>query len=83
MNDNDLPTLSLRAACAADDHCITCSDEALSATVVCLDLEAGMAVVAVGDDTADVDISLVDDLQVGQSVLIHGGVAIGLVEDQV
>lgn len=77
--------LLVGAHCAPDDpHCITCSDEALVARVIRLDEADGMALVVVedwGDDaTADVDVSLVDDLAPGELILIHGGVAIAHVE---
>jgi hydrogenase maturation factor len=69
-----------RATCAADGHCVTCSDEALPATVVRVDQVAGLAVVAVNGGTAEVDVTLVDGVVPGHVLLIHGGVAIAHLE---
>ena len=68
-------------ACSPDgyEHCITCSDEALQARVLRVDQEAGLALVAALGTTADVDISLLDDVAPDDIVLIHGGIAIGKV----
>jgi HupF/HypC family protein len=65
-------------SCAPDtsEHCITCGDQALPATVLRLGSAADMALVAVDDTTIEVDISLVDPLTAGDRVLVHGGVAI-------
>ena len=68
------------ASCAADGHCVTCSDEALPATVVRVDLAAGLAVVAVDGSTVEVDVTLVDAVAPGHVLLIHGGVAIAHLE---
>jgi hydrogenase maturation factor len=68
------------ASCAADSHCVTCSDEALPATVVSVDREAGLAVVAVNGGTAEVDVTLVDAVGPGHVLLIHGGAAIAHLE---
>ncbi|MDQ5852450.1 MAG: HypC/HybG/HupF family hydrogenase formation chaperone [Chloroflexota bacterium] len=68
------------ASCAADGHCVTCSDEALPATVVRVDHEAGLAVVAVDGGTAEIDVTLVDAVEPGHVLLIHGGVAIAHLE---
>ncbi len=63
-----------------DSHCITCGDEALVATVVSIDDLTAMAVVAIGDDTTEVDISLMDHVAMGDALLVHGGVALGEAE---
>ena len=67
-----------RSSCSPDsaDHCITCSDEALEAQVLCVDQGSGMARVAVEDVTAEIDVSLVDEIVPGDQLLIHGGVAL-------
>lgn len=65
----------------ADGHCITCSDEALSATVVSVNAELGSALVTVQDTTEEIDITLVDTVAPGDVVLVHGGVAIALVSE--
>ena len=64
------------ASCAADGHCVTCSDEALPATVVRVDHEAGLAIVTVDGQDAEVDVTLVDEIAPGHVLLVHGGVAI-------
>jgi hydrogenase maturation factor len=64
-----------------DGHCITCSDEALPATVLQINQESGSALVTVREVTEEIDITLVDDLVPGDIVLVHGGVAIALVTE--
>ncbi|HMO59440.1 MAG TPA: HypC/HybG/HupF family hydrogenase formation chaperone [Roseiflexaceae bacterium] len=56
-------------------HCATCADEARSALVVAL-IGDDMARVDIDGDLIECDISLVDAIAVGDSVLVHGGVAI-------
>ncbi|HWQ11713.1 MAG TPA: HypC/HybG/HupF family hydrogenase formation chaperone [Roseiflexaceae bacterium] len=58
-----------------DDRCVTCADQALRATVLQIH-EAGLALVALADETVEIDITLVDDIAPGDQVLVHGGVAI-------
>ena len=67
-------------ACAADGHCVTCSDEALPVTVVRVDQAAGLAIVTVDGGTAEVDVTLVDAVAPGHVLLVHGGVAIAHLE---
>ena len=67
---------SVHTSCGIDGHCITCSDEAVTVTVVSIDDITGMALVAVEDVTEEVDITLIETVEVGDSVLVHGGVAI-------
>lgn len=64
-----------------DGHCITCSDEALSATIVSVNQEQGSALVTVQEVTEEIDITLVDTVAPGDIVLVHGGVAIALVSE--
>ena len=71
MND-EIKTVS---ACT-DNHCVTCSDEALEAAVVGVDHNLMLAIVQIGQATSEIDVSLVDALAPGDRVLIHGGVAI-------
>lgn len=59
--------------------CVTCSDEALECVVVRIDDTMQMAVVVVQGAQEEIDISLVDDVAPGDSVLVHGGVAISKV----
>ncbi|GCF09977.1 HypC/HybG/HupF family hydrogenase formation chaperone [Dictyobacter arantiisoli] len=65
----------------ADGQCITCSDEALSATVLRVDQENGVALVSVREIAEEIDITLVDALVPGDQILVHGGVAIALLID--
>lgn len=66
----------------AKGHCITCSDEALPASVLHVDCENGLALVTIegSETTEEIDITLVDDITPGDMVLVHGGVAIAHIE---
>ena len=59
------------------ETCATCADEARPARVLSVDAAAALALVTIGDTDGEVDISLVDHVEPGQVLLIHGGVAIG------
>lgn len=59
-----------------DGHCITCSDEALPATVLQVDQELGLALISVADTIEEIDITLVENVAPGDILLVHGGVAI-------
>lgn len=59
-----------------DDVCITCSDEAVDVTVLEL-LDDGMARVDTGVSHEEVDVSLLEDVGVGDAILVHAKVAIG------
>jgi hydrogenase maturation factor len=76
------PITPLGAYCEPDAHgrCITCSDEALPATVLAIDELGWTAVVQIEDQTTEIDISLVDDVSVGTILLAHGGVALEKME---
>ncbi len=65
-------------ACPVDagGHCITCSDEALPATVLRLDLDTETALVLVGGQESEVDVSLLEGVAAGDTLLVHGGVAL-------
>jgi hydrogenase assembly chaperone HypC/HupF len=60
-----------------DDHCITCGDEGIPMTVLRIDDERALALCA-GEDGAksSVEISLVDPVEPGDSLLVHAGVAL-------
>ena len=58
------------------DHCLTCSDEALPVSVVRVDLRDGLALVEVSGRQEEVDITLIDGVAPGDTLLVHGGVAI-------
>jgi D-sedoheptulose 7-phosphate isomerase len=67
----------LDAASCSDDHCITCSDEAVEVVVVELMAE-GLARVDTGVGIEEVSVALVDAV-VGSRVLVHAGEAIAVV----
>jgi hydrogenase maturation factor len=80
MSDKPGVTPLAAALCAADGgHCITCSDEAVEVRVVRVDAAASMALVAVGEAEELIDISLVDEVVPGETLLAHGGVALAKV----
>lgn len=56
-------------------HCVTCADEL--ARVVVLSLDGAVASVA-GDngENCQIAVDLVDDVRVGDALLVHGGVAL-------
>lgn len=65
-----------------EGHCITCSDEATAVRVLQVEQESGMALVEVENQKEEVDISLVGDVIPGDTLLVHGGVAIALLEEE-
>ena len=71
----------LQCVPTADGHCVTCSDEALTAIVLRVDQENGVALVSVQEVTEEIDITLVDAVVPGDAVLVHGGVAIALLTE--
>ena len=79
------PEISVRTApevkttCELDTegHCITCSDEAIPVKIVSIDQASGLALVEVQNVIEEVDITLMDDVTVGDIVLVHGGVVLG------
>jgi hydrogenase maturation factor len=56
----------------ADDHCITCSDEAVAMRVT----EVRPDGIAVCGDGAEVMTDLVGDVEAGDELLVHAGAAI-------
>ncbi len=60
----------------AEGHCITCSDEALTARVLRIDQQMGIASVTIEEVPDEVDITLLDEVAEGDLLLVHGGVAI-------
>ena len=63
----------------AEGHCVTCSDEALTACVLRVDQETGLAlveIVAEKHTTQEIDMTLVERVAPGDLLLVHGGVAI-------
>jgi hydrogenase assembly chaperone HypC/HupF len=66
----------------AEGHCITCSDEAIAVRVLQVEQESDMALVEVENQTEEVDITLVEHVAPGDTLLVHGGVAIALLEEE-
>jgi hydrogenase maturation factor len=68
-------------ACAPEGHCVTCGDDAESMRVLCVDEERVLAL-CVADDGArrTVEIELVAPVAPGDSVLVHAGVALAVIE---
>ena len=65
----------------ANHHCLTCSDEIASVRVIHIDQEKGLALVEGGSQREEIDITLVEDVAVGDLLLAHGGVAIARLEE--
>lgn len=65
----------------ADHHCLTCSDEMVPVRVISLDQDAGLALVELSGQREEIDIMLVEDIAVGDLLLVHGGVAIARLEE--
>jgi hydrogenase expression/formation protein HypC len=59
-----------------DEVCVTCSDTAVTGTVVSL-LDGGLAIVDTGDGREEVGVALVDASQ-GDAILVHAGEAIAV-----
>ena len=69
--------------CSLDEEgrCVTCSDEALPAWVIELNSALSLATVEVNSRIIEVDISLVDGVAPGQLLIVHGGVALGRLDE--
>lgn len=76
------PLIAQRPLCQPDPegHCPTCADEAVAATVLSVDKEAGLACVNLGLGEALIDITLLGVVQPGDRLLVHGGVALERLE---
>jgi hydrogenase maturation factor len=62
---------------APTDGCVTCSDEGLPLRILELDAATGLATCRDEDGhQAEVDVSLVAPIAVGDVVLVHAGVAL-------
>ncbi len=64
-----------------EGYCITCSDEAVQVRVVSVDEEKGLALVTLHGVEEEVDVTLVDQIAPGDVLLVHGGVAIGHLDE--
>ena len=85
MNDIFGKTPSYSCQSNDDQHCQTCADEAVAVRVVRLDQEVGLALVEASDLAAipnaeEIDVTLVENVVVGDVLLAHGGVAIARLE---
>lgn len=65
-----------------DEHCVTCSDEALPAIVLRIDPARGCALVSLNNTTTEVDITLVNGILPGEQLLVHGGVALARIQGE-
>lgn len=65
----------------AEGHCITCCDEATSVRVLYVEEDRGLARVEVDGNEEEVDITLIEHVAPGATLLVHGGVAIALLEE--
>jgi hydrogenase maturation factor len=65
----------------SDGHCAICGDEAIEAKVLAVDDAAGLAHVELleGGARAAIALDLVEEIQVGDVLLVHQGFAIGRV----
>lgn len=73
-----LPSDPAATFCRVDEHghCSTCSDEALPARVLRILESEWTAFAEMDGKETQIDISLVDDVQPGTWLLVHGGVAL-------
>ena len=64
--------------CLPDAHgrCITCSDDVQRATVLHVDPQRFLAQAEIEGQTLEIDVSLVNGVQKGDVLLVHGGVAL-------
>lgn len=69
--------------CEPDAHgyCATCSDEAVPARVLQIRSAEPTALVEINGRETEIDISLVEDVAPGRILLVHGGVAVGSLEE--
>lgn len=88
---NELSGKNPSSACraGADAHCLTCADAAIAVKVVRIDWQTGLALVVGANEqqvekqlipTEEIDIMLVEDVAIGDTLLAHGGVAIAPLE---
>jgi len=62
----------------ASEHCATCSDEILPASVLSVDHTRELALVEIAQTTMEIDISLLGHVEPGDTLLVHGGVALSI-----
>ncbi|HWF58474.1 MAG TPA: HypC/HybG/HupF family hydrogenase formation chaperone [Candidatus Dormibacteraeota bacterium] len=59
-----------------DEVCITCSDQLLEVVVTAVDHDRGIAAATCDGAACEVSIELLESVQAGQRLLVHGGVAL-------
>ena len=64
----------------AGPECTVCGDVGVPGTVLALDPEAATATLEMRGEICAVAVDLLDDLKVGEVILVHAGVAIARVE---
>lgn len=68
-----------RQECSKDEeHCTASSDQAQPAKVLSVDHAHGLALVEIAQTTAEIDVSLIEDVEPGDTLLVHEGVALSL-----
>lgn len=75
LTEADFPT------CLPDGYCAVCSDEGLPGQVIKL-LEDDMALLMMENGEQDVAIDLIENVQIGDTLLVHLGFAIARLEDE-
>lgn len=73
------PGLLAEPAACTEEVCITCSDEGQVAEIVALK-NGGQAEALAGGKRETIDVSLVDEVQCGDLVLVHAGAALTTLE---
>lgn len=63
----------------AEDHCAICADEAVEGRVLSVSREEATAEVNLGNAVTTVAVDLLDDVAVGDTVMVHQGFAISRV----
>jgi hypothetical protein len=81
LKHRPLPADEAYCSLDAEGHCTTCSDEALQVQVLSVDQENGLALVAIDDSSEEIDVTLLERVEPGDILLVHGGVAIARVDE--
>jgi hydrogenase maturation factor len=72
------------ARCDPAEQCITCGDVGVPMLIVRIDTATGLALCqdGTGSPPSTVEIGLVEPVGVGDTVLVHAGVALARLEEQ-